>query len=218
MPREKPPMTRNRKTHFVIRALVSLGLLALPAGSALAHCDTLDGPVVAAARTALEKGDVTPVLKWVQPDNEVEIREAFARTLAVRGQGPEARELADKYFFETLVRLHRAGEGAPYSGLKPARTDQGPAVAGADAALASGSVDGLVKLMTQDAAQGIRQRFQRVVELRTRADQSVAAGREFVAAYVEYVHYVERLHQAATGAAALHAEDAAPAGEHVHAE
>jgi hypothetical protein len=85
----------------------------------LAHCDTLDGPVVQTARTALEKGDITPLLKWVRVEDEKEIKDAFEKTLAVRRKGAEAKELADMYFFETLVRIHRAGEGAPYTGLKP---------------------------------------------------------------------------------------------------
>ncbi len=202
-------MNENRRSHPVLETVIALALLSLASGAALAHCDTLDGPVVAAARVALEKGDVTPVLKWVQAQDEAEIRSAFTRALAVRRQSPEARELADQFFFETLVRVHRAGEGAPYAGLKSAGTDLGPAVAGADSALASGSVDMLVKLVTQDAAEGVRERFRRALGLKKRADESVAAGREFVAAYVDYIHYVERLHQAATGASP-HREHADP--------
>ncbi len=115
---------------------------------ALSHCDTMDGPVVAAAKAALEKKDATPVLKWVQKEDEAEIKAAFAKTLAVRAIGPEARELADQFFFETLVRVHRAGEGAPFTGLKPAGSDLGPAVERADKALESDSVSIVAKVMT----------------------------------------------------------------------
>jgi hypothetical protein len=48
---------------------LAAGLLMAP-GTVRAHCDTLDGPVVKTAQEALEKGDVTPVLKWVQNDQE----------------------------------------------------------------------------------------------------------------------------------------------------
>lgn len=179
--------------------LVVLGavVLALLPRVASAHCDTLDGPVVAAAREALQRGDVNPMLKWVKKEYEPEIRSAFERTMAVRGKGPEARELADMYLFETLVRLHRAGEGAPYAGLKPAGTDLGPAVEGADRALDGGSVENLVKLVTGDVAAGIRLRFARAATARTHADESVGAGREYVEVYIDYVHYVERVHAAA---------------------
>ena len=182
--------------------LFGAGWMCLPV--ARAHCDTMAGPVVLAAKAALEKKDVTPVLKWVKKDDEAEIKTAFTKTLAVRSKGPEARELADQFFFETLVRVHRAGEGEPFTGLKPAGTELGPAIEGADKALESGSVEKLVKLVTDEAAAGIRRRFAEAREKKAHAEHNVEAGREFVAAYVEYVHYVEGLHQAAEAAGAHH--------------
>ncbi len=185
---------------------------------AFAHCDTLDGPVVTDAKTALEKKDITPVLKWIKSENEAEMKTAFARTLAVRAQGKEARELADQFFFETLVRVHRAGEGAPYTGLKPAGTKIEPAVAAADVALDNGKFDALIKTVTDEAAAGIRQRFANAVEKKKHAEHNVEAGREYVAAYVEFVHYVEALDATATRpiSAHEHGEAAAQPAKAVH--
>ena len=200
-----------KSASFVVIAVLGTTLVARPA---MSHCDTADGPVVAAAKTALEKGDITPVLKWVRPEAESEIRAAFSRALAVRGKGHEAQALADQYFFENLVRIHRAGEGAPYTGILPAGTPVEPAVALADQALASGNADKLVKGMTHHVEEGIRERFTRAAAAKKQADASVAAGREFVEAYVEFTHYVERLHLDATTSASQ------PAGmlaaEHKH--
>ncbi len=167
-------------------------LLCLPL-LAYAHCDTLDGPVVQTARESLEKSDITPVLKWVQVKDEKEIRVAFDKALAVRAMGPEAKELADMYFFETLVRIHRAGEGAPYTGLKPGAAVD-PAVAMADKSLESGSVDKLVDVLTKAMAKGIRERFQQTSEKQKNAEKSVEQGRQYVEAYVVFTHYVEGLH------------------------
>ena len=189
----------------------------LPAARVLAHCDTMDGPVVQAAKLALEKGDVTSVLKWVRPEEEGKIREAFARTLAVRGRGTEAKALADTWFFETLVRIHRAGEGAPYEGLEPEGTPIEPSIALADKALATGDPAELVRRISGRVADGIRERFDRAAEAKKHAEESVAKGREFVAAYVELTHYAERLDADAASAAAPHAHGetkAAPAHEH----
>lgn len=161
--------------------------------AASAHCDTLDGPVVGTARMALEKSDVTPVLKWVRPKEEAEIKAAFQRTVAVRVKGPAEKELADLYFFETLVRIHRAGEGAPYTGLKPGATID-PAVALAAKALESGSVDKLTGVLSNAMSTGIQKRFADTLNKQKLADSSVVAGREFVASYVVFTHYVEKLH------------------------
>lgn len=150
------------------------------------------------AKAALEKGDITSVLKWVRKEDEKKIREQFNKTLSVRKQGKEARELADMYFFETLVRIHRAGEGAPYTGLKPGEAVE-PSVAAADKALETGSVDKLVKLVTDAVEKGTQERLAYAAETKKHADHTVDAGRAFVAAYVKFTHYVERLHMDATG-------------------
>lgn len=198
------------KTTFVVLA-VFVGILLGYPRIGNTHCDTLDGPVVMAAKIALEKGDVTPVLKWVKKEHEEEIREAFKKTLNVRTKGPESRELADRYFFETLVRIHRAGEGAPYTGLKPAGHVE-PIVASADKALESGSIDALIKMVSDEAASGIRKRFDQALEKKKHGDESVEAGREFVEAYIEFVHYVERLYKDAKGLAAHHSGEPKESG------
>jgi hypothetical protein len=182
-----------------LAVLTAVLLIASPK-NASAHCDTLSGPVVTAARVALQRGDVTPVLKWVKETEEREVRDAFLRTMAVRGASAEARELADLYFFETLVRLHRQGEGEPYTGLKPAGAID-PAIESADRALETGSVNDVVTALAGRLEAGIRERFALVQTRQKHADESVAAGREYVMAYVEFIHYVERLHLDISGAA-----------------
>jgi hypothetical protein len=193
----------NDNTHAwkVLPALVAATLILLAAvpKAALAHCDTVNGPVITDAKKALNSGDMTSVLKWLKPDAEPEIRAAFDKTLVVRKGSPAARELADTWFFETLVRVHRAGEGAPYTGLKPAGTDIEPGIEAADHALESGSIDPLVKDLTAAVGASVRERFQRASDAAREKDASVQAGREYVEAYVQFIHFVERLHQEAAG-------------------
>ncbi len=199
----------NKKAALLITALITLGVtvaLLTTNKAVFAHCDTLDGPVVGDARLALEKGDVTGLLKWVRKEHEQEIRDAFARSLAVRVKGKEARELADRFFFETLVRVHRAGEGAPFTGLKPAGTVEA-AIAAADKALQGGSVDELAEKIGNAVGNEIKKRFIEAVEKKNHAEDSVEAGREFVEAYVQYVHFIEGIHNMVTkGAEHQHGE------------
>ncbi len=192
----------------VVALTAALATVPLPAA---AHCDTLDGPMVAEARVALAQEDIMPVLKWISADDEEAVRAAFDQTLAVRKQRSEAKELADRYFFETLVRIHRAGEGAPYTGLKPGATVD-PAVALADQALATGSVDKLVEVLTGALDKGIRQHFARAYENQRHRKEGVVAGREFVESYVLFTHYVEGLHGQIPTGAAHHGEGAGHGG------
>lgn len=194
-------------------AMLTFASLLLPR-TAAAHCDTMDGPVVKAAQLALRTDDVTPVLKWVPKADEAQIRTLFERTLKVRALSPEARELADNYFFETLVRVHRTGEGEPYTGIKPSGTEVEPGIALADKSLDTGSVDALINEATSELAKGIRQRFTRVQQASKQANNSVEAGRQYVAAYVEFIHYIEGVHQTLSGPAS-HAHQEAQVAEPV---
>jgi|SRR5690625_175229 len=173
------------------KTLLLAGALAFAiAGPAMAHCDSLDGPVIADAQTALAESDVTPVLKWIPAADEAEVRSAFDMALAVRGESDTARTVADNYFFETLVRVHRASEGAGFTGIKPLGSTD-PSIAAADRALESGSVDHLADELASAIREQLSERFATAYEQRQVADQSVEQGREYVDSYVQFTHFVE---------------------------
>ena len=169
-----------------------------------AHCDGMDGPVIQAARKALETGNVNPVLMWVLKDHEGEIKNAFQKTLAVRKLNPQAKELADMYFFETLVRIHRAGEGEPYTGLKPAGRGLDPAIPAADKAIESGNLEPLLKILTETVETEVREKFKAVTAKKKFKPDDVEAGREYVEMYVPFVSYIERIYATAKGATKGH--------------
>jgi hypothetical protein len=124
------------------------------------------------------------------------IRFGYQGALSRRGR-PEARRHA---LFETLVRVHRAGEGEPFTGLKPPGTID-PAFQAADKALREGAVDALAVEIAKSVQDGIRNRFAEVIEKKKHADDSTEAGRAYVAAYIEYAHFVEAIHTIASAGA-----------------
>ena len=181
--------------------LMLLGGLALWPWSAQAHCDAVDGPVASAAIKALDTKNVNLILPYAPTAAEPELTAAFEQALVVRGKGPEAKALADRYFMETAVRLHRAGENAPYTGLKPAGIDFGPAIPAAETALESGAVAPLVTLMAQEVARGIAQHFELAISKKAAVKEpatkeGVGAARERVSAELDFIGYVERIYLA----------------------
>jgi Family of unknown function (DUF6448) len=198
----------------VIAVAVGLGFFALTPARALAHCDGLDGPVVKAAQRALETRNPALVLIWVREKDEPEIRKAFEQTLAVRELSPQARELADRFFFETLVRVHRAGEGAPFTGLMPAGRNLGPAVPAADEAVRVGSVEPIRHLLTAAIQERLRQQFGEVMATKTFKPDDVAAGRAYIKAYVEFIDFVERLYDSTMKAPHGHIEESEVPSKH----
>jgi len=207
--------TDDHPLHVSVVILV-LAAVFFISGQAFAHCDGMDGPVVMAARQALETGDVNPVLIWVQEKDEAEIRSVFRKTLAVRKLSPEAKDLADRSFFETLVRVHRAGEGEPYTGLKPAGRDLGPAIPAADRAVADGKLEPLFKLLTNKIHDGLHERFKEAMEKKNFKKDDLDAGRKYVEAYVLFLHYVEALYEAAAKSGGAHHHEPEEGKGHKH--
>jgi len=165
------------------------------------HCDSLDGPVVVAARQAIEAGRVDLVLPFVPAAGETEVTQAFNETMALRGQSPEVATFVDRWFFENVVRIHRAGEGAPYTGLKPAGLDVGPVIPAAERALTTGSPDELVGLLQDVIAEQVKHRLDRALQLKTGVDAGVPQAREFVDAMLGLQVWSHKLYLAALASA-----------------
>jgi hypothetical protein len=206
-------MKKNIFTSLTVFAILFVFAL-FGSDKVFAHCDGMDGPVVTAAKKALEAEDVNLVLIWVQKKDEAEIKKTFQKALAVRKLNPEAKELADMYFFETLVRIHRAGEGAPYTGLKPAGRDLGPAIPAADKAIVDGKIEPVVKLLTDKMRDGISEYFKHAMAKRDFKKEDVEAGRKYIEAYAIFIHYVEGLYEAAKEAVHGHYPEHEEGGGH----
>ena len=161
--------------------------------SVFAHCDSYDGPVIKDAVKALETNNVNLVLKWVTTEQEKEIIPLFNKTHQLKSGDKEVYTIVEKHFFETLVRLHRETEGAPYTGLKPAGTTK-PIIQMTDKALKDGNVDDFLVEFDSHIDKVVREKYQKVAELNKVKDNSKEQGRAFVEAYVDYTHTVEALY------------------------
>lgn len=173
-----------------IAPLLAVALL-FSSRDSFAHCDTMDGPVVAAAISAIKQQNVNFALIWVQPEHEQEIRKAFDLTMKVRVLSADARRLADHYFFETLVRIHRNGEGIPYTGIKPTGTPVDKNILAADQSIALGSLAPLKPLIPPSQFKELKRLFEKAMSLKTFDPNNVSAGRQYVEAYVQYFHFAE---------------------------
>jgi hypothetical protein len=160
------------------------------------HCDSLDGPVVTAARQALEAGDVGVVLPFVPAQGETEVRAMFDAATNVRELNEDARNVADRLFFETVVRVHRSGEGAPYTGLKPAGLSVGPVIPLAERAIETGSPEPVADFLTGVLRDELTHRLEEVNALAATKDRSVTDARRYVGAMLGFEVYSHHVFQA----------------------
>jgi hypothetical protein len=199
------------KIKILLAVIVATGLL-FGAQSAQAHCDSLDGPVAKAVQKALENGNLNPVLAYAPATAEVEIRAAFEKSRKVRGLGADARALADQTFMETVIRLHRAGEGAGYTGLKPAGADYGPVIPAAEHAVETGDLAKLKAVLVDEIEHALRERLAQVrklqkVSLEPKTAAEVPHARERVSVELGFVTFAETLREAVHGKGAAHHPD-----------
>jgi len=196
----------------ILMAAIAAAALMFGSYPAQAHCDALDGPVAKAVQKALETGNVNPVLAYAPATAETEIRAAFDRSRKVRGLGPDAKTLADYAFMETVIRLHRAGEGAAYTGLKPAGAQYGPVIPAAEHAVQSGDLTKLKAVLVEEIEHVLHERLANVrklqkVSLEPQTAAEVPHARERVSAELGFIIFAETLRQAAHGKGAEHHVD-----------
>jgi hypothetical protein len=185
------PKRINKVSRFHLLSLLLFSVLFLSSTGTFAHCDTMDGPVIADAKKAIMEKNVNYVLKWVRPQDEAEIKYAFNLSMKVRVLSPEAKELSDKYFFETLVRVHRNGEGVPFTGVKPSGTPIDEKILAADKSIEIGNLSPLNNMVPKEKQPELTERFKKVMSLRNFDVNNVEAGREYIEAYVQFFHFAE---------------------------
>jgi hypothetical protein len=176
---------------FSFLTLLIFSALFFSSRVTFAHCDTMDGPVIADAQKAISQNNVNYVLKWIRPQDEVEIKEAFNLSMKVRTLSLEAKELADKYFFETLVRIHRNGEGLPFTGVKSSGTPIDEKILAADKSIELGNLSPLKDLIPKNNMPELTKRFNKVMSLRNFDVNNVETGREYIEAYVQFFKFAE---------------------------
>ncbi len=200
----------QRNQNIGLQSLLVLLMLILSVNVSFAHCDTMDGPLIADARKAIGQNNVNYVLKWVRAADEKEIKDAFELTMKVRGLSPEAKELSEKYFFETVVRIHRTGEGVPYTGVKPSGTPIDKKILAADKSIEAGNLTPLKGMVSESDMTELTARFNKVMLLKNFDVNDVATGREYIEAYVRFFKFAEGETDSHAGEGHEHAGHTAP--------
>lgn len=151
--------------------------------------------MVLAAKEALVKQNVNLILPWVYLEGEKEVKDAFEKALKVFNEGNEdAKKLAEYWFFETVVRIHREGEGAAFAGLKPAGVDQGPIIPRVDKSIEAEDVSEVIKYIRSAVAEEISKHFKHVMHSKDYNIDDVPSARKYVNAYLHLTLYSHHLY------------------------
>ncbi|MFX1470697.1 MAG: DUF6448 family protein [Promethearchaeota archaeon] len=155
----------------------------------------MDGPVVMAAKNALSQKNINLILPWVPEEAEEELEVMFKRTLTIREKGEESAELADHWFFENTVRLHRMGEGKGFTGLKPAGLDWGPIVPKADKAIENEDPNEVIDFIKKTIEDKLREKFQKIIDQKNYDKNDVKKARKYVHAMLDFTLFSNHLYK-----------------------
>ena len=156
--------------------------------------DSMDGPVVKAAENALDMDDLKYVLPYVSAEDEDELKNAFEKTLMVRELSGEAAELADYWFFETAVRLHRKEDKKPYTGLKSAGGDWGPIIPKVDLAIETENINELLNFLMNLIKDDIKSRFEDVLSKKEYSNDNLEDARDFINTREEFIDFTTKIY------------------------
>lgn len=182
---------KSLKSFFVLSLIALFSLIGTQQASA--HCDSFDGPALIDAAKALETNNVELIKKWILAEDEAVVVPLFHKTYTLKDGDAEVYEIVKTHFYETFVRLHREMEGATFTGLKPADTTAHITVM-SDKALENGNFEGLLAALNKHVNGQLTEKYEKTAALYRVKDRSVEDGRAYVAAYVDYTHAVEAVH------------------------
>ena len=188
--------SRKKTTMMKMAGILVMMLMfvTFTAKQSYAHCERENGPVAVAAKEALKSEDFSKVAIWIGEEQEEELKNKFRQSLSVYHKGGDSKELATEYFMSNAVRLHRAAEGMPFTGLKPAQA-AAKDIQVAEKALKTGNLDPVMDMFSSKMEDEAQKWFQKALEAKKNKDESVKAGREWADKYVKYIIYLHKLYQ-----------------------
>ncbi|MFW9973020.1 MAG: DUF6448 family protein, partial [Candidatus Odinarchaeota archaeon] len=148
-----------------------------------------------AAKEALSEKNINLILPWVPEEAEEELEKIFKKTLTIREKGKESAELADLWFFENAVRLHRIGEGKGFTGLKPAGLDWGPIVPRADKAIENKNPNEVIDFLKNTIEDKLKEKFQYIMALINYDKNDVKNARKYVHAILDFTLFSNHLYK-----------------------
>ena len=127
--------------------------------------DPHDGPVMRAAKMALETGNANYVLIWVSEKSENTLKNLLEKTCCERSSQKNMQNRALDWYFETVNRLHLANRRRLYT-CKPGGLDESPIVLKVERAIETGNFEEIRSVIPDTHAGEVKQRFQQVLNKR----------------------------------------------------
>jgi hypothetical protein len=155
--------------------------------------DEMQGPVVKAAKMALETGNVNYILIWLPEESENTLKNLLEKTCCTRSSRMNMKNRAYDWYFEMVNRFFNIGRPRDNLTIRGGLAEK-PLDLKVDKAIESGNFEEIRDIIPVTHEADAKQRFLHVMNMRNYPVNNIAEGRAYVSAFFDFNRYMHDLY------------------------
>jgi len=152
-----------------------------------------NGPVIIAAKKALETGNPNYVLIWVPEESENTLKNLLEKTFCERSTRKNIQNRGIDWYFESVNRLHFTCRWPHCPGMTSDGSDMKMIVSMVERAFETGNCEEICGVLPIAHTAEVKLRFHNVMNKRNYTVDDIAAGRAYVSAFIAFIAYLHNL-------------------------
>jgi hypothetical protein len=152
-----------------------------------------NGPVMRAAKMALETGNADHILIWVPEESENTLKNLLEKTCCERTTQRKARNHSIEWYLQTINRLHSEYYRPHDLNISTKTPEERKTILLVERACETGNFDEIATVMQITSDEEIRQRFNDVLNKSNYDMDNIAAGRAYVSAFTDFIACINSL-------------------------
>jgi hypothetical protein len=158
-----------------------------------------NGPVIRAAKMAMETGNASYILIWLPKEAENTLKNLLERTYCENRTRKNTQNHSIDWYFKSVNRLHSRYGWPDYPGMKFKETDEETIALMVERAFESGNFEEINSIIPLNHSGDARERFHKVMMKRNYSVDDIAAGRVYVSAFIAFIVYLHNLSSGSPG-------------------
>jgi hypothetical protein len=152
-----------------------------------------DGPVISAAKRALETGNAHYILIWIPEESENTVKNLLEKAYCERYTQKNAYNHIVDWYFETINHLHSVHYGPYNLTISTKAPEEKTIIFLVERTCESGNFEEITTVIQDTPSGEMRQRFNDVMKKRNYGVENIAAGRVYVSAFTDFIAFVNNL-------------------------
>lgn len=155
--------------------------------------DSHNGPMMIAAKRALETGKAHHILIWIPEKSENTLKNLLEKVCCKRRIQADGHDRIVDWYFETISRFHSGYYGPHNLNISTKTPEEKSIIFLVESACESGNFEEITTVIRDTPTGEMRQRFDDVMKKRNYCEENIAAGRVYVSVFTYFIAFVNNL-------------------------